>query len=197
MSLDTATAETLVRRIAGGEKAAEAELVERCGPALRFLCRRATRTLADAEDLYQETVMLAIDKIRRGEVREPGRLAAFLRALAKNLASQGYRKKRHQVEQPTEEPPEVADSRAADPLGGLLDSERKALTRRLLAELDLPRDRDVLFRYYFGEESSADICADLALAPDHFYRVIHRARQRFRRLWEERWAERAPTLPTA
>lgn len=178
----------LVRRIVSGEEGAEAELVEQCGGTLRFLCRRFTRTPADGEDLYQETLMLAIEKIRHGEVKEPERLAGFLRALAKNLATQRYRRHRYKVERPTDTPPDTADERGTDALGGLLRSERNRLTRRLLAELDVPRDRDVLLRYYFGEESSATICADLDLAPDHFYRVIHRARQRFRRLWEKRLA---------
>ncbi len=84
-TLDAATAVDLVRRIAGGETQAEAELVARCGKTLRFLTRRFTRDEADGEDLYQETLMLALEKIRQGEVREPERLAGFLRALAKNL----------------------------------------------------------------------------------------------------------------
>lgn len=183
--LDPAAAVDLVERIAAGEPEAEAELVERCGGALRFLCRRFTRDEADAEDLYQETLMLALEKIRHGEVREPEKLAGFLRALAKNLGIRRYRGRRFAVEQTVATLPEVADPGRDGPLGDLLHGERIRLTRRFLAELDVPRDREVLLRYYFGEESSARICADLDLASEHFHRVLHRARQRYRRLWEE------------
>lgn len=184
-SLDATAAVDLVNRIAAGEARAEAELIERCGPALRFLARRFSREEADAEDLYQETLMLALEKIRRREVREPEKLAGFLRALAKNLSIKRYRRHSYKAEQPSEAPPDVPDARPS-PLGGLLHGERARLTRLLLAELDVARDREVLFRYYIGEEPSERICADLDLPLEHFYRVLSRARQRYRRLWKER-----------
>lgn len=186
--LDAAGAADLVGRIVAGEAAAETELVERCGKTLRFLARRHTRSEADAEDLYQETLLVALEKIRRGEVREPERLAAFLRAVVKNLSIQRYRRRQYAVERPAEELPETPAAEdvrpEAAPLDALLQRERLHHTRRLLAELTVPRDREVLFRYYVAEEESARICADLGLDGDHFYRVLHRARQRYRQLWE-------------
>lgn len=185
-TLDAATAVDLVRRIAGGEAHAEAELVERCGKTLRFLTRRFTRDEADGEDLYQETLMLALEKIRQGEVREPERLAGFLRALAKNLSTQRYRRRVYEVEKPSGDLPDAPDEHRPDALGGLLHRERARVTRRLLGELGVARDRDVLFRYYIAEEGSARICVDLEIETEHFYRVLSRARQRYRRLWEQR-----------
>ncbi len=184
-TFDATAAADLVHRIAAGEAAAEAELVERCGGALRFLARRFTRSEADAEDLFQETLILAIEKIRRREVREPERLAGFLRALAKNLSTQQYRRRSYEAEKPSDQLGDVQDERLPNALGGLLHRERTDLTHRLLAELNVSRDRAVLFRYYIAEDSSARICADLEIDEDHFYRVLSRARQRYRRLWEE------------
>jgi RNA polymerase sigma-70 factor (ECF subfamily) len=175
----------LVHRIAEGDARAETELIECCGGVLRFLARRFTRSEADAEDLYQDTLMLAIAKIRSGEVQQPERLAGFLRSLTKNLSTQRYRRRRYQAETSTEYLTEVEDTAAESPLGGLLHQERSRLTRRVLSELGVPRDREVLFRYYIAGESSPQICADLEIDGDHFYRVLSRARQRYRRLWEE------------
>jgi len=176
----------LVRRIAAGEARAEDELVERCGRTLRFLARRFTRDEADAEDLYQETMMLAIEKIRRHELREPERLAGFLRSLAKNLSIRQYRRRHYAAERPSGELPDAPDPRRPTPLGGLLHRERARITRLLLSELHVRRDRELLFRYYIAEHSSAQICTELDLKTEHFYRVLHRARQRYRRLWEQR-----------
>jgi RNA polymerase sigma-70 factor, ECF subfamily len=184
--LDAGTAADLVRRIVAGERGAESELVERCGDTLRFLARRTARDDADAEDLYQETLILALQKIRQGEVREPEALAGFLRALVKNLGTQRYRLRRYSAETSATELPDVAGDERAGILDDMLHRERTDLTRRLLTELPVPRDREVLFRYYVAEEDSPRICADLGIDADHFYRVLHRARQRFRRLWEER-----------
>lgn len=175
-----------MRRIVAGEDGAEAELVQRCGRTLRFLARRHARREADAEDLYQETLIVALQKIRRSEVRDPERLAGFLRALVKNLAVQTYRRRHQDAERSDAEMPEPPDERRTSPLDGLLDSERRQVTRHLLEELNVPRDQEILKRYYFAEESSSDICSELGIQTDHFYRVLHRARQRYRRLWEER-----------
>ncbi|MCB1055802.1 MAG: sigma-70 family RNA polymerase sigma factor [Acidobacteria bacterium] len=185
-TLDPESAADLVARIVAGETAAETELIERCQGALRFLTRRYTRSEADAEDLYQETVMLALEKIRGGEVREPERLAGFLRGLAKNLGTQRYRRRSFSAETSVAVLPEPPDARRPDALGGLLHHERARLTRQILAELTVPRDREVLVRYYLAEEDSTRICDDLELTPEHFHRVLHRARQRYRRLYEER-----------
>lgn len=185
-TLDARAAVDLVQRIAADDEKATDELIERCGATLRFLARRYTRTEADAEDLYQETLIVAVEKIRRNEVREPERLAGFLRSLAKNLSIQRYRRRRYAVEKPLEHVPDAPDERQVGPLSSLLDRERSRLTRRLLAELTVPRDRAVLFRYYIAEHDSAQICHDLGIDSDHFYRVLHRARQRYRRLWETR-----------
>src|SRR6185369_11439053 len=66
----------LVRRIQAGDRQAEGELVEHYGEGLAFLLRRWTRDQDAASDLYQETFRLALEKIRRGEVRDPDRLPA-------------------------------------------------------------------------------------------------------------------------
>lgn len=182
--LDPAAAVDLVRRIAAGEDRAESELVERCGGALRFLTLRFSRDEADAEDLYQETLLVALEKIRGGEVKQPERLAAFLRALAKNLSIQRYRRRSYGAEQSSSEMPEPVDEGQEGSLGSLLQGERARAARQLLAQMEIARDREVLVRYYLREESSSRICGDLGLDGDHFYRVLHRARQRFRRLWE-------------
>ncbi|MEM1177425.1 MAG: sigma-70 family RNA polymerase sigma factor [Acidobacteriota bacterium] len=200
MSLDAATSVDLVERIGAGDAGAEAELIERASPALRFLTRRFARHRADAEDLYQETLVLALEKIRRREVREPEHLGAFLRGLAKNLSTQKYRRRSFQAEKPGgDDLPDAADERQPGALGGLLREERLRLTRQLLDELQVPRDREVLFRYYIDEQDSASICEALGLSPDHLYRVLHRARERYRSLWNARRAaiaERRERMPT-
>ena len=57
--------------------------------------------------------------------------------------------------------------------------------RQVLAELGTERDREVLFRFYIAEQSSERICADLQLSAEHLYRVLHRARARYRKLFEQ------------
>ena len=58
--------------------------------------------------------------------------------------------------------------------------------RRVLAELKNDRDREILSRYYIADEAKEDICRDLELSDLHFNRVLFRARQRYRELFERR-----------
>lgn len=178
----------LVRRIQAGDRQAEGELVEHYGEGLAFLLRRWTRDQDAASDLYQETFRLALEKIRRGEVRDPDRLPAFLRSLAKNLSIHFYRRemRRGDREASIEETGELPlpDSEPGQ-LGSLLRQEKIRLVRRLLSELSQERDREILVRFYIHEEDRERICADLGLSRPDLNVVLFRARRRYQALFEK------------
>lgn len=182
----------LVRRIVSGDPAAEAELVQRFHRATSFLLRRLTRDEAAAEDLYQETFRLVIEKVRGGELREAERLPGFVSSMARNLFL-GSARRDVRRRQRHEDDPEAAET-APDPgpgqLAGLLARERAATVRRVLAELKNERDREILTRYYIADQDKEAICRDLQLSDLHFNRVLFRARQRYRELYESRQERR-------
>lgn len=172
----------LVRRIRAGDHAAEHEMVERFSRGVRFLLLELTGDPTRADDLHQETFRLVLEKVRAGELREPDKLAAFIRQLARNLFIAEYRKK-------VKGPP-IADGEALDaapnpnpgPLKRLLDKENATIVRRLLADLEPRRDREILLRFFVAEHPKEEICADFRLSNLHFNRVLHRARQRLKGL---------------
>lgn len=181
----------LVRRIVAGDPAAEAELVRRFDRALTFLLRRLTRDEAVAEDLYQETFRLVIEKVRSGELREAERLPGFVSSLARNLflgaaRTSGRRRKWHGDPEETVAAPDPAPGQ----LARLLARERAAAVRGVLSELRNDRDREILSRYYIAGEQKEDICRDLELSDLHFNRVLFRARQRYKELFESRHGAR-------
>lgn len=187
------SAADLVLRIRTGDPRAEEELIERFGDGLTFLLRRWTRGHSDAEDLYQETFRLGLEKIRRGEVRDPDRLAGFLRSLARNLSIEHYRKaaRRGSREEDLEAAAESSVPEAGQ-LGQLLRKEKIALVRRLLEELGSDRDRQVLFRFYLAEEDKESIRSDLGLTAPELNLVLFRARRRYRDLFERHAQRGAP-----
>src|SRR5690242_12552436 len=83
----------LVARIRGGECAAEGELVARYSRGVLVILRRSVRDGAAIDDIYQEVFLLAVQKIRAGEVRDPERLSGFICAIARNLAVENGRKR--------------------------------------------------------------------------------------------------------
>ena len=73
-------------------------------------------------------------------------------------------------------------------------AEQIRLVRQVVEELSVDRDRDLLRRYYLGQESKERIQADHGLTSLQFNRVLHRARKRFQELWEERQLPRSKHL---
>ncbi len=176
----------LVHRIVSGDPAAEAELVQRFSRAVSFLLWRLARDEAAAEDLYQETFRLVIEKVRAGELREPERLPGFVSSMARNLFISSTRLgSRRQKWHGDPEATETAPDPAPGQLARLLAKERAALVRQVLAELKTDRDREILSRYYIADQDKEDICRELELSDLHFNRVLFRARQRYKDLFEQ------------
>lgn len=174
--------ETLVARIAAGDPRAEDELVERYGPGIRYLLRRVAPRHAD--DLWQDTFRLALEKARAGKIREPEKLAGFLRGTAKNLARAAFR----QGARWRELEPGVAELQpdpAPGPQARVSRRQEVELARRLLEDLDSPRDREILHRFCVLGQSKDRVCTALGLTSSQFNVVLFRARKRFRQLWDE------------
>ena len=178
---EPAIAAELVRRIRAGEPAAESELVTRYSRGLMFMLLQLTHDRFLSDDLHQETFRRVIEKARNDEIQHPERLSAFVRATAQNLFL-GDRRKEGRRPVTEGEPVIEPASGGGGPLGDLLQQESVALVRRLLAQMKHARDREVLCRYYLGEEDKERICADLELDALQLNRVLYKARMRFKEL---------------
>ena len=172
----------LVTRILAGEKAAESELVQQYSRGVLIILNRATGDYSLSEDLSQETFQLTLEKIRGGEVREPEKLSGFICSLARNLATDHYRRSRRSEQVDDPEAMETVAAAAPSQLDLVLQAEKSKRVRELLSELS-GRDREILRRFYIEEEDKDRICADLKLSSLHFNRVLHRARERYRELY--------------
>ena len=172
--------EVLVDRIRAGDEAAESDLVSRYARGVRMIVSRGTTDRSIVDDLCQDTFRIALEKIRQGDVRDARRLSGFMCALARNLTVEHFRRSRRAER--------VAATDESDPapsqLELLLAEERADVARRVLSELGSDRDRQILFRFYVAEETKAAICADLGLSTLHFNRVLFRARERYRTLYQ-------------
>jgi RNA polymerase sigma-70 factor (ECF subfamily) len=184
-SNDPGNAADLVSRIRAGDQQAEGELVERFGRGVLMILRRSTRNAAVSDDLYQDTFRIALEKVRQGDLRDSAKLGAFMCSVARNLVIEYFRRTaRHEnltEMAEAERPPHFAPNQ----LEAVLQKERAAIVRQVINELPNDRDRQVLFRFYVVEDEKEKICADLGLTSLHFNRVLHRARERYRELYEK------------
>ena len=161
---------------------------------MAILLDRHTNGRPEAEDLFQDTFRLVIEKLRRGELREPAKLPGFLAQIARSLAIEHYRKaQRRKTEPDSDAIADVEDvsKGGSGPLSELLSREDAGLVRQVIRELGTERDRDILLRFYIAEEDKERISADLGLTSLQFNRVLHRARERYRDLYLERIGRRA------
>jgi RNA polymerase sigma-70 factor (ECF subfamily) len=174
----------LVSRIRAGDRQAEAELVERYDRGVKVIIRREVGAAAIADDLYQETFRLVLEKIRRGDLREPEKLSGFVCSVARNLVTDHFRRAaRREILTSTEETASLPHP-APDQLEALMRKEKAELVRRVLNEMPNQRDIQVLFRFYIAEEEKEKICADHGLTSSQFNLVLHRARERYRELYQ-------------
>jgi RNA polymerase sigma-70 factor (ECF subfamily) len=174
----------LVSRIRAGDQQAETQLVERYSDGVKYIIRRETGSASIADDLYQETFRIALEKIRRGDVREPEKLSGFVCGVARNLVIDYFRRAARQESAREVEEASLLPDPAPDQLESLLRQEQAGIVRHVLKEMRNERDIQILFRYYLAEEKKEQICADLGLTSLHFNRVLHRARERYLELYQ-------------
>ena len=173
----------LSKRIRQGDKGAEEELWRRYSRGLLFLLKRRTGDPELAEDIRQETFRVALEKLRAAELDDTTKVAAYLRGIAVNLVTGEWRKnQRRGTSADTEAIERTADDRAG-PLDGVERNELQQIVRRLLQELPVERDRQILIRFFLKDHDKEAICAELGIDdPVHFNRVLFRAKKRFKEL---------------
>ena len=167
----------LARRVAaagGGAAEAEAELCRRLAPRVRLYGLRHLRDAAAADDLVQEVLVLMLERLRAGRVREPDRLASFVLGTCR-LVVRNHRRGTRRREGLLDRFAGVFPHRA-EPETLLLDRDR---LRDCLARM-AKRERTVLVLTFYAEQASGEIAARLGTSPENVRTVRHRAFGRLR-----------------
>jgi RNA polymerase sigma-70 factor (ECF subfamily) len=170
-----------VQRIADGDSAAESELVEKYSRGVRLLLLKRTGNAQVAADCANDTFVVVLQKLRAGELNNPDALSAYIRQTAINLSIQYFRKEKRYVSQDDG----IIELNLSHRDGKDSEIDRELLRGKLeeaLEQLSVPRDREILRRFYLGDEDKDDICGALELSAAHFDRVLYRAKQRMREL---------------
>ncbi|MBX7183909.1 MAG: sigma-70 family RNA polymerase sigma factor [Vicinamibacteria bacterium] len=153
---------------------AEGELCRRLLPRLRLYGLRHLRDHAAADDLAQEVLVLVIERLRAGRIRDPERLASFAfgacRLVARNQR-RGMRRRQGLIDRFGAALPQVVE-----PGSGTLGERR---LRSCLQALE-PRPQTVLVLTFYSERDSTEIARELALTAENVRAIRHRALARLR-----------------
>lgn len=174
---DSSDAE-LARAIVAGEPAsaaaAEGELYRRFAPRVRLYGLRHLGDEDTARDLVQQVMLLTIEKLRAGAVRDLDRIASFVlgvsRSMAKDLKRSEWRRGQLLDAFPFPEAVEAA------PNDRLLDLDRLETCLARLAE----RERMVVLLTFYAEKKSDEVAAEVGVTAGNVRVIRHRAIERLR-----------------
>lgn len=168
-------------------RAAEAELCKRFAPRIRLYGLRHLGSEHAAADLVQRVLLLLVEKLRNGEVREPERVASFTLGAARRVAQQMRRGPEQRAVSWEVVCPEdgtwnriPALQGMALPADGADTFSKEALVDnlRLLGE----RERTVLVLSFYHDQSAREIASTLGMTEGNVRVVRHRAVERLRAL---------------
>jgi RNA polymerase sigma-70 factor (ECF subfamily) len=174
----------LARRIAalpqGRAEPEEAELYRRFAPRVRLYGRRHLRDEAAAQDLAQEVLIVAIERLRAGAVRNPEEIGSFILSTARLTATARRRtdnRRAHLVEEASR-PPAAGRPLAVNDADfvNAVDLPRVA---RCLGTLD-GHARQVIILTYYAERTATQIAAELGSTGGAIRIARHRAMERLR-----------------
>ena len=169
----------LARRVAAAEGRADAEaeteLYRRLAPRVRLYGLRHLRDRDAAADLVQQVLLMTLERLRAGKLREPDKLASFVLGTCRMTVLEmrrgsWRREKLLALYGDTEEAVEPPEPLALDPdrLAGCLEA---------LAE----RERSVVMLTFFADQPGDAVAAELGLSPGNVRVIRHRALARLRR----------------
>lgn len=167
----------LARRVARGDRAAEELLVRKYSGRILAMVIARTRDREAARELANDALMVTVQALRNGTIRDTGRLGAFIHGTAVNLINNRLRVNSRQP------PMDALSDDLPGPDGAELIERDSDLTllHRGIAGLD-PRDRQVLTLTLVNGLGPGDIARRTGLTEEAVRQRKSRALKRLREL---------------
>jgi len=157
----------------GSAEAEEAELYRRFAPRVRLYGLKHLRNEAAADDLAQQVLLVTIERLRAGEVRNPDEIGSFILGTSRMLADSTSRKTRRRERLTAQF---HVQELYAEPAAPSVDIE---VVERCLHGL-VERDRRVLVLTFYVEKTSSEIARELGVTGSVVRVARHRALERLR-----------------
>jgi RNA polymerase sigma-70 factor (ECF subfamily) len=172
-----------VDRLRDGDPPTEHHFVAYFEQLLRIKLRARTLTSDRVEDLRQETNIRVIAAVRReGGVRQPERFGAFVNSICNNVLLEYYRSSGKN--QPLEDSHMEIPDKVLD-LEGMIVSKQVAQRVRLILDEMPERDRALLRAIFLEEKDKDTICREFGVDRDYLRVLMHRAKEKFKALYEK------------
>jgi RNA polymerase sigma-70 factor (ECF subfamily) len=157
-----------VERLREGDPSTEQHFVAYFDQLLQIKLRARMLASETVDDLRQETYIRVLVTLRKDGVRQPERFGAFVNGICNNVIQEFYR----------------ATSRTSPWDDFLISKQIKDRVRQIIEEL--PRkDRDLLQAFFLEEKDKDEVCTQFGVDRDYFRVLLHRAKDKFRVLYEK------------
>ncbi len=172
-----------VERLRAGDPSTEQHFVAYFDQLLRIKLRSRTLSSDKVEDLRQETYIRVIACLRKdGGIRQPERFGAFVNSICNNVLLEYYRSSARN--QPMEDAHMDIPDKVLDLEGMLVTKQSCEQVRRILDGLP-KRDRELLRAIFLEEKEKDAICQELGVDREYLRVLVHRAKDKFKALYEE------------
>ena len=183
-SIDSFTDGSLARAVSetrpGQAADAEAELYRRFAPRVRLYGLKHLRDRGAADDLAQHVMLIVIERLRAGEVREPDQVGSFILGTSRMVAV-GLRRTEKRREQ-LRGRFDVLKTEPVSPDELSIDAARVAPCLATIGE----RERTILLLTFYAEKSSDEIGRALGMTSGAVRVGRHRALASMRTCLETR-----------
>ncbi len=172
---DGEVARAVAARVPGSAEAAEGELYRRFAPRVRLYGLRHLRDEDAARDLVQHVILVTIEKLRDGLVRDAEQIASFIFGVSRTASIDLKRRERRRERlRQTFIDPRAFERPAAE---ATLDVDRLEACLAQLAE----RERTVVLLTFYAEQTADEVAKELGASPGHVRVIRHRAIARLRK----------------
>jgi RNA polymerase sigma-70 factor (ECF subfamily) len=175
---DGALARRILTAAPDRDPAAESDLCRRFAPRIRLYGLRHLRSEAAAADLTQDVLLMTLQKLRSGAVREPDRFASFILGTCRQVVIDGRRSGTRR---------EKLLGMFAEDMTLLVEDEPDTLdANRLqgcLSRLS-ERERAVLMLTFYDDRPADAVGLELGLSAGNVRVIRHRAIERLKALMQ-------------
>lgn len=135
------------------------------------------------KDVQQETFVRFYVALREGKIREPKSLGSYVNSTCNNVLKECWRHDDPAVSLDGDDAPEPPA--APFDLSKMIDDQQAAQKVQKVIEQLPERDRRVLRAIFFEERDKDEVCRELDITRDNLRLLLHRAKRKFRDLYEE------------
>lgn len=188
---DLSEPSAIVAGIRRGDKAAATEMVIRYEKGVRHVLMRLIPNPADRDDLTHDVWVVALTRIRRGELRSPDLLFGFLTGTARGLALNERRRNHRRATDPNSDAVEAYPADDGDPAEIVERAQFRQVAVRAIGTLRTPLYREVLLRSVANHDSERT-CAELGIGVLQYRGVLCKAKDRLKKVIRETTAPDVP-----